>query len=162
MAAVALLASVALAGCGSGGKKSSGTKETKRVSIPEIANDTDLKVAPSVSPGTPPPPTTLQKKDLVVGSGAEAVAASTVDVQYYGANYEDGKEFDSSWKGGKPVTFPLGRVIPGFSQGILGMKVGGRRVVVIPPALGYGAAGSPPAVGPNETLVFVIDLVGVH
>jgi peptidylprolyl isomerase len=161
---VALLAAVVLAACGSSSKSlsSSAKKEGKTVSIPAVTNATDLKAAPSVSAGTPPPPTTLQKKDLVVGTGAEAVATNTVNVQYYGANYADGKEFDSSWKRGQPATFPLNRVVPGFSQGIVGMKVGGRRVVVIPPDLGYGAAGSPPAVGPDETLVFVIDLLGVQ
>ncbi|MBV8959038.1 MAG: FKBP-type peptidyl-prolyl cis-trans isomerase, partial [Actinobacteria bacterium] len=89
--------------------------------------------------------------------------SNTVQVQYYGANYADGKEFDSSWaRGGQPATFPLNGVIKGFSLAITGMKVGSRRVVVIPPDLGYGAAGSPPAVGPNETLVFVIDLHAVQ
>ena len=147
------------------GKSSSSSSEKKGsnlVSIPEVSNATDLTAAPSVSAGQSPAPTTLQKKDLVVGSGTEAVASNTVQVQYYGANYADGKEFDSSWKRGQPATFPLNGVIAGFKEGIVGMKVGGRRVVVIPPDLGYGAAGSPPAVGPNETLVFVIDLLAVQ
>jgi peptidylprolyl isomerase len=66
------------------------------------------------------------------------------------------------WKSGQPAPFPLNGVVPGFAQGIVGMKVGGRREIVIPPALGYGSTGSPPAVAPNETLVFVVDLVGVR
>jgi len=100
--------------------------------------------------------------DLVTGIGAAAVASSTVKVQYVGADYTDGKVFDSSWSRGQPIDFSLSGVIPGFAQGIVGMKVGGRRELVIPPALGYGSQGSPPAVGPNETLVFVIDLIGVQ
>jgi len=129
--------------------------------IPAVANATNLKTAPVVSAGTPPPPTSLLTKDLVVGTGTEASASSTVVVQYVGANYADGKVFDSSWQRGAAATFPLSGVIPGFAQGIVGMKVGGRRVIVIPAALGYGAAGSPPAVAGNETLVFVVDLVSV-
>jgi peptidylprolyl isomerase len=130
--------------------------------IPEVGNATDVTKAPTVSPGSPPPPTELQFKDLVTGNGAEAKSSDTVNVQYYGANYADGKEFDSTWaRGGSPTAFPLNGVIKGFSLAITGMKVGSRRVVVIPPDLGYGAGGSPPAVGPNETLVFVIDLVGI-
>ena len=112
--------------------------------------------------GSSPAPTTLVTHDLVVGTGPAAVATNTVEIQYVGTNYADGKVFDSSWSRGQPTSFPLNGVIPGFAQGIVGMKVGGRREVVIPPALGYGAAGSPPAVGPNETLVFVIDLLAVQ
>lgn len=130
---------------------------------PAVANATDLKTEPTPSAGAAPAPTTLVMKDLVTGTGTPAVASSTVKVQYVGSNYADGKVFDASWEhGGQPIDFPLSGVIPGFAQGIVGMKVGGRRELVIPPALGYGTRGSPPAVGPNETLVFVIDLVGVQ
>ncbi|GAC1476979.1 MAG: hypothetical protein NVS1B12_11440 [Acidimicrobiales bacterium] len=130
---------------------------------PAVANATDLKTEPTPAAGAAPAPTTLVMKDLVTGTGAPAVASSTVKVQYVGTNYADGKVFDASWEhGGQPIDFPLSGVIPGFAQGIVGMKVGGRRELVIPPALGYGTRGSPPAVGPNETLVFVIDLVGVQ
>jgi peptidylprolyl isomerase len=100
-------------------------------------------------------------RELVLGKGAFATAGATVNVQYVGANYADGMVFDSSWQRGQPVSFPLSRVIPGFSRGIVGMRVGGRRELVIPPALGYGAAGSGP-VGPHETLVFVVDLLAVQ
>jgi peptidylprolyl isomerase len=129
--------------------------------LPAVSNATDLKVEPLPAPGTAPAPTQLVTADLVVGTGAEATAASTVEVQYVGASYASGKVFDSSWQRGQAATFPLSGVIPGFAQGIVGMKVGGRREVVIPPALGYGASGSPPTIGPNETLVFVIDLLSV-
>ena len=115
-----------------------------------------------ISAGSPPPPSSLVTKDLVVGTGAEAVASSTVVVQYVGADYTNGKVFDSSWQRGQPATFSLNAVIPGFAQGIEGMKVGGRREIVIPPALGYGVNGSPPAVAGNETLVFVVDLLSVQ
>jgi peptidylprolyl isomerase len=177
--AVTLVAAVLLAGCGKSSSPTSSSsgsttstipsstsssvnEENKSVTVPDIANATNLQVAPAVSAGSQPAPTTLQMKDLVVGTGAEAKSTNTVRIQYLGANYADGKEFDSSWKGGQPAVFPLSGVIKGFSQGIVGMKVGGRRVVVIPPDLGYGAGGSPPAVGPNETLVFVIDLLGIE
>jgi peptidylprolyl isomerase len=121
-----------------------------------------LSVEPVISAGTPPPPTQLATKDLVVGTGTTATATDTVVVQYVGANYADGKTFDSSWQRGQPATFPLNGVVPGFSKGIVGMKVGGRREIVIPPPLGYGASGQPPAVAPNETLVFVVDLKSVQ
>lgn len=178
---VALVLALSLAACGSSRSKASSSSTTEQAAstttvsevppltstptdkIPEVGNATDLTKAPSVSPGAPPPPTELQFKDLVQGNGAVATSSDTVNVQYYGANYADGKEFDSSWShGGQPVPFPLSGVIKGFTLAITGMKVGSRRVVVIPPDLGYGAAGSPPAVGPNETLVFVIDLVGIQ
>src|ERR1700730_16079982 len=115
---------------------------------PAVTNATDLKVAPVAGAGTGSPPTQLVIIDLVVGTGKEPTTCDTVSVQYAGSNYADGKVFDSSWTRGQPTSFPLSGVVPGFEQGILGMKVGGRREVVIPPALGYGTQGSPPAVGP--------------
>jgi peptidylprolyl isomerase len=126
---------------------------------PTVAAPTDIKTEPVIGPGTNPPPTSLETKDLVVGTGKTAVASDTVTVYYVGADYTNGKVFDDSpWKSGAPIPFALSQVVPGFAQGIVGMKVGGRREIVIPPAQGYGAGGSPPAVGPNETLVFVVDL----
>ena len=86
-----------------------------------------------------------------------------MDVYYVGADYANGKVFDDTpWKHGQPSPFPLSGVVPGFAQGIEGMKIGGRREIVIPSALGYGPSGVPPAVAPNETFVFVVDLVAVH
>src|SRR5271165_2039931 len=167
--ALALLSALALAACGGSGSPSTTTSTTTSTAphspsggVPAVTNATDLKVEPVPAAGSPPPPTTLVTKDLVVGTGAEATPSSTVQVQYVGASYDTGKVFDSSWQRGQPATFPLNGVIPGFSDAIAGMKVGGRREVVIPPALGYGAQGSPPAVLPNETLVFVIDLLAVQ
>ncbi len=96
----------------------------------------------------------------MVGTGAAASAQSTVSVQYVGALWTTGEEFDSSWKRGQAVDFPLSGVIPGFQQGIVGMKIGGRREIVIPPNLGYGASAQGPIPG-GSTLVFVVDLVGL-
>lgn len=103
----------------------------------------------------------VRTRDLVVGTGPEATASSTVTVNYVGVAAGTGTEFDSSWKTGQPATFPLSGVIKGWQEGIPGMKVGGRRELVIPPDLAYGAQGSPPGIGPNETLVFVVDLLAV-
>jgi peptidylprolyl isomerase len=109
------------------------------------------------------PPSELVIEDIKEGDGAEAKAGSTVSVNYSGVLYEDGTEFDNSYDRGEPISFPLGagQVIPGWDQGFEGMKVGGRRVLVIPPDLAYGPNGSPPVIGPNAALVFVVDLVDV-
>ena len=109
------------------------------------------------------PPTELQKKDLIVGKGAEATTGKKVTVQYVGVSFSTGKQFDASWDSGRafPFTLGAGDVIKGWDQGVPGMKVGGRRQLVIPPDLAYGAGGYPPAIAPNETLVFVVDLVSV-
>jgi peptidylprolyl isomerase len=134
------------------------TAAASSTSVPAVAAPTNLTVEPVVSPGTPPPPTKLVTKDLVVGTGATATASSTVVVKYVGADYTTGKDFTANtWTNNQTATFPLSEVVPGFSQGIVGMKVGGRREIVIPPALGYGAKGSS-SVQPNETLVFIVDL----
>ena len=110
------------------------------------------------------PPTELVKEDLVTGSGAEATPGSTVEVHYVGVSWSTQKQFDTSWDRGKPFDFPLGagRVIRGWDEGVAGMRVGGRRRLTIPPALGYGARGAGGAIGPNETLVFVVDLLAVR
>jgi peptidylprolyl isomerase len=124
----------------------------------------DTSTKPTVEVPDGPPPTTLQVGDIVVGDGAEATAGDTLTMQYVGVNYADGKQFDASWDNGQPFTFQLGggQVIPGWDQGIEGMKVGGRRELIVPPDLGYGEQGSPPAIKPNETLVFVVDLLDVQ
>jgi len=120
-----------------------------------------MGTAPTIGAGSGTLPQSLLVRELVRGTGTAATRSSTVNVQYVGANYADGKVFDSSWQRGQPASFPLTGVIPGFAQGIVGMRVGGRRELVIPAALGYGSTGSGP-VGPNETLVFVIDLLAVQ
>lgn len=121
------------------------------------------KTKPKVTVPSGPPPKSLEIEDIEEGSGATAKAGDTVSVQYVGVGYESGEEFDSSW-GREPFTFQLGAgmVIPGWDQGVEGMKVGGRRELIIPPELAYGEIGSPPSIGPNETLIFVVDLLAVE
>ncbi|MDQ6810321.1 MAG: FKBP-type peptidyl-prolyl cis-trans isomerase [Actinomycetota bacterium] len=117
---------------------------------------------PTVTPPSGAAPSKLVVKDIVAGSGKEAKLGSSITVNYVGVLYHGGKVFDASWKRGEPSTFPLepGRLIAGWTQGIPGMKVGGRRELIIPSALAYRAKGSPPAIPPNAPLVFVIDLLG--
>ncbi len=121
-----------------------------------------LSKEPKVTPPTGSAPTKLEVKDLITGTGPEAKAGQTVTVNYVGVLFKGGKEFDASWKRSEPFSFTLGKgqVIPGWDQGVAGMKVGGRRELVIPSALAYGAKGSPPSIPPNAPLVFVIDLLG--
>ncbi len=111
-----------------------------------------------------PPPTELTVEDLTVGPGPEAVAGQQVDVHYVGLSWSTGQQFDASWDRRSTFGFKLGggQVIAGWDQGVAGMKVGGRRRLTIPPALGYGAQGAGEVIGPNETLVFVVDLVSVR
>jgi peptidylprolyl isomerase len=111
-----------------------------------------------------PPSYQLEVEDLVVGEGEEAVAGRVVEVHYVGHSWSNGKQFDASWDRGDTFKFGLGKgqVIQGWDQGVAGMKVGGRRRITIPPNLGYGKRGAPPVIAPDETLVFVVDLLGVR
>lgn len=104
-------------------------------------------------------PAGLVIKDLIVGDGAEAAPGATVDVHYVGVEFESGEQFDASWDRGESINFPLSGLIAGWQEGIPGMKVGGRRQLVIPPALAYGESGGHRLSG--KTLVFIIDLLGV-
>ena len=106
----------------------------------------------------------LELEDIVVGAGDEAVAGSTVEVHYVGVSWATGNQFDASWDRGDTFKFGLGQgqVIAGWDQGVAGMKVGGRRRITIPPMLAYGKRGAGGVIGPDETLVFVVDLVGVR
>ena len=110
------------------------------------------------------PPTELEVEDLEVGSGPEATAGSRVEVHYVGVSWSDGRQFDASWDRRNSFSFPLGagQVIAGWDQGVQGMRVGGRRRLTIPPDLGYGSRGAGGVIKPNETLVFVVDLLGVR
>jgi peptidylprolyl isomerase len=129
------------------------------VSVP---NGEDLENKPEIVLDGAVNPAFLQTQDLVVGSGRTAEYRHTVLVQYVGVLGRDGSEFDSSWgRGGQPVSFPLDGVIPGFRNGIAGMAEGGRRIISMPPADGYGESGAPPVIGPNEPLVFVVDLLEI-
>ncbi|GAA5164107.1 FKBP-type peptidyl-prolyl cis-trans isomerase [Pseudonocardia eucalypti] len=109
------------------------------------------------------PPADLQITDIREGDGAEAKAGDTVSVHYVGVAWSNGEEFDSSWNRGTPLSFQLGigQVIPGWDKGVQGMKVGGRRQLVIPAHLAYGDQGAGGVIAPGETLVFVCDLVDV-
>ncbi|MSZ02376.1 MAG: FKBP-type peptidylprolyl isomerase [Actinobacteria bacterium] len=117
-------------------------------------------VEPTVGKPIGDAPTTLVSQDIIVGTGDEVVATSTLTVHYQLISWKSGEILQSSWKS-SPIDFPLNGVIAGWQQGMPGMKVGGRRLLVIPPELAYGASGSGP-IGPNETLAFVVDLVGVQ
>ncbi|MFJ9517155.1 FKBP-type peptidyl-prolyl cis-trans isomerase [Kitasatospora sp. NPDC101801] len=109
------------------------------------------------------PPAELQIRDIVVGDGAEAKAGANVQVHYVGVTFSTGEEFDASWNRGQTFSFPLGggRVIKGWDEGVQGMKVGGRRELIIPPNKAYGAQSPSPLIPPNSTLIFVVDLLGV-
>jgi peptidylprolyl isomerase len=178
---IALGAAALIAGCGSSGGSSTITVGNENKSDEALADKSattsstststtaatktptsgPLSKEPHVTPPSGPPPTKLVTKEIVKGTGAEAKTGSAVAVNYVGALYKTGKVFDASWKRNEPFTFTLGKgqVIPGWEQGVVGMKVGGRRELIIPSALGYGAKGSPPSIPPNETLIFIVDLL---
>ena len=165
---LALLAAGALAGCG-GSSKASGIVPapeagSTQASVPTTPKPPPaLAKKPTVTVPTGPAPTKLVTKDLVPGTGQTVTPGQTVTVNYVGVLYKTGKEFDSSWKTGQPATFPLspGGVIQGWVQGIPGMKVGGRRELIIPASLAYGKAGRPPTIPANSPLVFVVDLLSI-
>ncbi|MGO1180501.1 FKBP-type peptidyl-prolyl cis-trans isomerase, partial [Cellulosimicrobium funkei] len=115
---------------------------------------------PEVDAPEGPAPTELVVEDITVGDGPEATPGATVNVHYLGVEYETGEEFDASWNRGESINFPLRSLIAGWQQGIPGMKVGGRRKLVVPPELAYGPAGGGHRLS-GKTLIFVIDLLGV-
>jgi peptidylprolyl isomerase len=164
---LALLAAGALAGCG-GSSKASGivtapAAGSTQASVPTTPKPPPaLANKPAVTVPTGPAPTKLVTKDLVPGTGQTVNAGQTVTVNYVGVFYKTGKEFDSSWKNNTPATFRLAGgpsgVIQGWVQGIPGMKVGGRRELIVPASLAYGKAGRP-GIPPNSALVFVVDLL---
>jgi peptidylprolyl isomerase len=178
LAAAAATTALLAAGCGSSSSSSGtisvGNEAPPPASLTQAATSSTstagttptsgpLSKAPTVTPPTGPAPTKLVTKDLIVGTGPEAKAGDTVTVNYVGVLYNGGKEFDASWKRNEPFTFELGagKVIKGWDQGVVGMKVGGRRELIIPAELAYGAQGSPPTIPPNAPLVFVVDLLSV-
>jgi peptidylprolyl isomerase len=183
---VPALCTVALiAGCGSSGSSSITVgNESDTSSVPHVKGETTpttastpttptstvktptsgpLSKEPKVTPPSGPAPTTLVTKELIKGTGPEAKDGDSVTVNYVGVLYSTGKVFDASWKRNEPFTFTLGKgqVIKGWDQGVVGMKVGGRRELIIPAELAYGKAGSPPTIPPSSPLVFVVDLLGV-
>jgi FKBP-type peptidyl-prolyl cis-trans isomerase len=120
----------------------------------------DLKVKPGIPKETGAPPSKLVVKDIVKGKGKAAKKGDNVSVQYVGVDYKTGEQFDASWDRNQPFTFKLGQgqVIKGWDQGVAGMRVGGRRELIIPSDLAYGAQGQPPTIAPNAALIFVVDL----
>ena len=148
-----LLTLATLTGCGD-----------KSVSTDATATNPSVSGAAGAKPilGAPQgqAPKTLVTNDIIVGTGKEVVASSTLTVHYTLMAWSTGQVVESSWDGGSPAEFPLSGVIAGWQQGMPGMKEGGRRLLVIPAELGYGAAGGGP-IGPNETLIFVVDVISV-
>jgi peptidylprolyl isomerase len=154
---------LAVAGCGGSDDNSSSTQASGEAATEQSGGDTNLNAKPKVTVPDGPAPKKLEETEIVEGDGAEAKAGDEVTVQYVGVGYDSKEEFDSSWSRNEPFPFPLGagKVIKGWDQGIVGMKVGGRRELIIPANLAYGPAGYPPAIGPNEPLIFVVDLLAV-
>ena len=143
------------------------TDVPKARKVQPAPGEADLKRKPDVAKGEGKAPSKLVVQDLIVGKGKRATGGTSVSVQYVGVLFKNGKEFDASWKGnrpGAPFGFPLGagRVIAGWDQGVPGMRVGGRRKLIIPAELAYGAQGFPPDIPGNAALIFVIDLKRVY
>jgi peptidylprolyl isomerase len=163
-ALLAAVLSLGLVACGDDdeGGESSGTSASTEQSEPpkEAEVSTNVEAKPEIGKPEGSPPTELEQEDIVVGKGPAAKDGDELTVDYVGVTFSYGDQFDASWDSGKPFTFTLGQgqVIQGWDQGVKGMKVGGRRKLTIPAELAYGEQGSPPAIPPNEPLVFVIDL----
>jgi peptidylprolyl isomerase len=155
------VAALALAGCGSQKQDSGGGGAEPVQGLVLPRQDSDINVKPVIPKPNGPPPQSLQVRDVVQGNGKPAAQGDRISVQYDGVAWSTGQELDSTWnRGKKPFVFQLGSgmAIPGWDQGLIGMRVGGRRELTIPPSLAYGPQGQPPSIGPNETLIFVIDL----
>jgi peptidylprolyl isomerase len=173
---LALLPTLGVAACGddddsgsgdSGGsaQERSPASETETGTETEAEADlTDTSVKPVIDKPTGVPPRRLVKEDIVKGKGPGAKPGDTVIVNYVGVSFSTGDEFDSSWETGQPFPVQLGagQVIEGWEKGLAGIKEGGRRQLTIPPEQAYGAQGAPPAIGPNETLVFVVDALAIQ
>ncbi len=167
MLALCLALAIAVAGCGGSSdssSESSGSSDSTSSSESAESANTDLSKKPVVTVPKGVSPTKFAYKEIVEGSGPVAKSGDKVTVQYVGVGFDSEKEFDSSWSRNEPFPFTLGagEVIKGWDKGVEGMKVGGRRELLLPASLAYGPAGSPPSIGPNETLIFVIDLLKVE
>ncbi len=171
---IAVVAVLALGACG-GDDNSEGSPPATATSQPDTGTATepspaeaeralkDTSQKPVIPQPTGTPPRKLVVEDIVKGKGPPAKRGSVVVVNYVGENFSNGEQFDASWDRGQTFTLKLGRskVIEGWTRGLMGIRKGGRRMLTIPPELGYGAQGYPPAIPPNETLVFVIDAESV-
>jgi peptidylprolyl isomerase len=166
---------LALAACGDddegGGDTGGGSADTAQQDTATETSPADAAAAlkdtstrPVIPKPTGAPPRKLVVEDIVKGKGAAAKAGNTVVVHYVGMNFSNGEEFDASWDSGQPFPVQLGagQVIVGWDKGLVGIRAGGRRMLTIPPEMGYGAEGYPPDIPPNETLVFVIDAVSIN
>lgn len=164
-----LIAATSSGACGSDDDGESAAKpigtETSEEPSPsaqrEALEDTSTKPVIPKPSGTPP--RRLVKQDIVKGKGRPAQTGDTLTVHYVGVSFSTGNEFDASWDTGQaiPVRLGAGDVIPGWDKGLVGMRKGGRRMLTIPPELAYGSEGYPPAIAPNETLVFAVDAVAL-
>ena len=164
-AAAAVAAALSACGSKAPGVQPAPSGGATQASVPTTPTPPpQLKTKPTVTPPKDCSTKQLVTRDLIPGTGQAASAGQTVTVNYVGVLCKTGKEFDSSWKRNQPFTTALstGSVIPGWVKGIPGMKVGGRRELIIPANLAYGKAGSPPTIPPNSPLVFVVDLLSVQ
>jgi peptidylprolyl isomerase len=158
---IGVCAALAIAGCG-GSSSSSSTGSSGESTTTAKSTQESTKTKPKVEVPSGPPPKKLESTELIEGTGAVAKAGDQVTVQYVLVDYNTGEEIEASWDRGEPFTFTLGagEVIPGWDKGVAGMKVGGRRELIIPPSLAYGSQASGP-IAANSTLIFVIDLLAV-
>ena len=168
LSALFVAAAIAVAGCG-------GDEATKTAEIPAgpapaappapkaSTNLKDTKSKPVVPKQTGAPPKKLVVKDIVVGKGRAAKKGDKLSMQYVGVLFDGGEQFDASWDNGSPFDFELGQgnVIKGWDKGLVGIKPGGRRELIIPAKLGYGKQGQPPTIPPNAALVFIVDALKV-
>jgi peptidylprolyl isomerase len=144
----------------SDGSDSGGSGSSDSASV--NADQTDTSTKPVIKAPSDPEPTELVINDIVEGEGPAAKSGDEVSVQYVGALY-DGTEFDASWDRGQPFDLTLGggTVIKGWDEGLVGMKAGGRRELIIPPDLAYGSGGQPPTIPANATLIFIVDMISI-
>jgi peptidylprolyl isomerase len=172
---IAVVAVLGIAACGGdddsssdgGGSADTARQDTETTSTSPAEAERalrDTSKKPVIPKPTGAPPRRLVKEDIVKGKGPGAKRGDVVVVNYVGMNFSNGQEFDASWDRGQPFPVQLGagNVIPGWEKGLIGIKKGGRRKLTIPPELAYGAEGSPPAIPPNETLIFVIDAIAIR
>ena len=167
---IAVVAVLGVSACGDDDDSSAGSGETDAAQQDGATETTpaadaleDTTTKPVIPKPTGTPPRKLVKEDIVKGKGPGAKPGDTVTVNYVGVNFSNGQEFDSSWDSGAafPVQLGAGMVIEGWDKGLVGIRKGGRRILTIPPEMGYGAEGYPPDIPPNETLVFVVDAVSI-